>query len=359
MKLFFYQSKCGNAARMQFTGTDGLIHNVFVDAGFERTFRHVLIKEIQEIINNQQIIDAWIISHIHDDHIGGALAYIKAIQSGEIRDVVSTWYYNPPRGILLAPPISTNSHISEAKSIAQGDKVASYLSTINKLPLTDITTDTSTVDLNGLKLTFLSPNSATLAVLRQKYPAGGRNRFERNEMDTISQPSAAVASDYRFVLKDFESIPKKPDNSVENGSSISLLAEYNGKKILWLADAFPGVIIGVLKKIGYSVTNPLKCEWVNVAHHGSSGNNTPELYRHIDCSNYLISADGNNTAKLPTKACLSSILLNRHRAQRTHLYFIYDNKTLRSIFESDGSDVYDKYNFEAHYCNHPVIAFDL
>src|SRR5687767_6189831 len=121
MKVSVYQSECGNAARMQFNGTDRLIHNVFVDAGFERTFREILIDEIREIISSQQTIDAWIVSHIHDDHIGGILAYIKAIQSGEIVDTVNTWYYNAPRGILSIPMATPISRVSAAKSITQGD----------------------------------------------------------------------------------------------------------------------------------------------------------------------------------------------------------------------------------------------
>lgn len=360
MRLSFYQAECGNAASMKFTGDDGRVHNIFVDAGFERTFHHVLATEIREIDRRNQVIDAWIISHIHDDHIGGVLAYLKAIQSGQILDKVDRWYYNLPRGAYCLESALSQEFISEAKSIAQGDKLASYLASINKLPTDDICVELETIDVFGLRLTILSPDGPALVNLRKKYPAGKRNSFERNEDVSINQTKAATSFDYKLPLDAFRSFVPKKDNSIENGSSISFIAEYNGRRILWLADSFPSIIIRSLERLGYSTSKPLECDWVNVAHHGSSGNNIAELYARISCKNYLISADGNNNAKLPTKASLASILTSPQRdTSKYHLYFTYDNSTLRSIFEIDGTMVYEKYNFEVYYSDQPVISFDL
>ena len=87
MNVYFYQAECGDAARIHYMGTDGKMHNIFIDAGFERTFRHVLSEQIKSIIESKELIDLWVVSHIHDDHIGGVLMYIKAILDGEFADI--------------------------------------------------------------------------------------------------------------------------------------------------------------------------------------------------------------------------------------------------------------------------------
>jgi beta-lactamase superfamily II metal-dependent hydrolase len=137
------------------------------------------------------------------------------------------------------------------------------------------------------------------------------------------------------------------DDSVENGSSISVLTEYQNTRILWLADAHPNTIVSALKNLGYSNNNPLVCDWVKVTHHGSSGNNSNELYEMIQCENYLISANGENIHCLPTKECIARILRNEKRLPNSQykFHFTHDNQLLRSIFAVDGEDIYKELNF--------------
>jgi len=97
MEIKFFQAECGDAASIRFLGNDNKYHNIFIDAGYERTFRHALETEIQESIKKNEQIDLWIISHIHDDHIGGIIKYIDTINNGEFKDIVNQYLYNPPR----------------------------------------------------------------------------------------------------------------------------------------------------------------------------------------------------------------------------------------------------------------------
>ncbi|MDR2038000.1 MAG: hypothetical protein LBQ60_08755 [Bacteroidales bacterium] len=357
MELYCYQAECGDALRIRYIGDDGNPHNIFLDSGYERTFRYVLQQEINSLIDSNESIDLWIISHIHDDHIGGAIKYSKSVNDSETKDIVKTWFYNPPRKYSI--PKNNNDDISSAKSIRQGDLLYDFLLQTNKLPTFDITTNLSCQNLFGLKMYILSPTSTTITELREKYKDG--RLLVRNEIDTISSTKAASIFDYDRLLESFDLNNFEEDDSLENRSSISLLFEFEDKKILWLADSHPTVVYESLSKMGFSEINPLICDFVIVSHHASKGNNSSELYHIIRCDNYLVSSDGENTHCLPTKEALSRIIRNPRRdlAIPYNLYFAYDTDNLKRIFQSDTESVYRKWNFKTIYTKDKSLLFRL
>ncbi|SEP05950.1 MBL fold metallo-hydrolase [Flavobacterium sp. fv08] len=343
MEVFFYQAECGDAARIRYQGDDGLHYNLFIDSGFERTFRHIIGAELKKIQDAGENIVGWIVSHIHDDHIGGVVRYLDTIDSGEFTDLVNQWYYNPPR--IYTPKPEKN--VSEGMSIGQGDLLYDYLYKIRKLPQEDITAGDELPVPLGLKIKVLSPSPAKLEKLRKKYKHPGIP-LEQNEDESVSEAVSAKSHDYNLKLEDFDLDKWTQDTSVENGSSISILTTYKGNNILWLADSHPSDIVKSLKALGYTNKNKLKCSWVKVTHHGSKGNNSNALYSLIECENYLISANGDNNHCLPTKESLARIIRNKHRSEGSYykFYFTYDNQTLRDIFESESLDIYKKWKFE-------------
>lgn len=357
MKIISYQAECGDATLIEYIGSDKKLHHVLIDTGFKRTYLEVLEQDIKALIKADRSIDLCIISHIHDDHIGGAIAYIRAIENGTIGDCVQKWFYNPPRGRTITEP-SITSKISTAKSISQGDLLADYLISKGKLMDKDITNDRQ-IDLFGLKIKVLSPNAEALDALRVKYPAGRKNPFEIEELADISLAKAKLKNDYHIPIKDFKLNINKEDDSVENGSSIAVLVEENDKKYLNLADAHPRVITGTLQTLGYSASRPLVCDWVKVAHHGSKANNPSSLYDMICCNNFIISANGENKYKLPSKQCLATIIRSSQRTNAVcKLYFTYDNATLRSIFKTDDDNIFEELNFSVHFSGAPILAFE-
>lgn len=358
MEIKFFQAECGDAASLRYLGTDNKYHNIFIDAGYERTFRHVLEKEIQEIINRVEQIDIWIISHIHDDHIGGIIKYIDTINDGEYKDIVNQYFYNPPRVYDFNPSAKSASKFA---SVGQGDVFYEYLKSNNKLFDYDITTSIEPIELYGLKLIILSPTSNKLDSLRSKYPLGSTKSLEREEDEKISEAVTQKQNDYNTLINDFDLNKWKEDNSVENGSSISVLTEYNNKKILWLADSHPTDIVNSLEKIGFNQDNKIVCDWVKVTHHGSKGNNSDTLYSLIECNNYFFSVNGENKHNLPSKECIARILKNHRRPvnSKYKFHFSYDNEILRSIFKNENSSIYADYNFEVLYGIEKYLKFDV
>jgi len=358
MQIKFFQAECGDASGIRFLGNDNKYHNVFIDSGYERTFRHVLENEIEDISSRNEMIDLWIISHIHDDHIGGVVKYIETVRDGECNDIVNQYFYNPPRNYDFK---KSSKIISEFVSIGQGDVLYEYLKSNKKLLDYDITNSIDSIDLYGLKLTILSPTNDKLKSLRSKYPLESSKSLEREENEEISEAVSVKQNDYKTLISNFDLNKWKEDNSVENGSSISVLTEFNNSKILWLADSHPSDIVNSLRKLGYSQSNKIVCDWVKVTHHGSRGNNSDDLYNLINCNNFLFSVNGENKHNLPSKESISRILRNKQRAESSkyNFYFTYDNPVLKSIFDIENDSIYEQYNFQVFYSDQKCITINL
>jgi beta-lactamase superfamily II metal-dependent hydrolase len=350
-EIFFYKSECGDAARIRYLGTDGEYHNIFIDSGYKRTFKNIISKHINEIQVTNEMIDLWVVSHIHDDHIGGIQQFVKQIELGQSKDTINKWFYNCPRRTNLIRDVSNSP--SNVKSIRQADIFSGYLNRINKIAEEDIVSSSIPIDFFGLQVHILAPSIKKLGKLRAKYESDLGLPLEKFEGETISEAKAVVNDDYYIKLGDFDLYNWDEDDSVENGSSISILTDYKGIKTLWLADSHPSDIVTSLTQMGYSKDNKIKCELVKVSHHGSKGNNSDELYNLIDCCNYLFSADGKNKHKLPTKESIARILRNEHRNMLStyNIYFTYDNNVLRSIFSNEKESVFKELNFSPIFSN--------
>jgi hypothetical protein len=349
MNITIYQAECGDAAKLSFCGNDGKYHHIFIDSGYERTFKNIIKQEIKTLIEKEEVIDCWIITHIHDDHIGGVKKYIDYINTGELKDIVKYWVYNTPKYDI----IKQTNKISSPKSIRQSDILYSYLQSINNLPLNDFTKYTKNIDIFGLKIIFLSPTEKKLKNLRDKYHNNTAS-FENIEDETISIPTSLLKNDYDDKLLDFNLDIYNEDNNIENGSSISFIITYNGKNFLWLSDSHCSDIINSLLEIGYNISNKLNCEWVKISHHGSKRNNNKELFNLINCKNYIFTANGENIHNLPHKEVIAKILRNNHRDfhNKYRILFNYDNDILRGIFNCETSDIYKELNFETHFNAH-------
>lgn len=254
IQLYCYQAECGDAFRIRYIGNDNKVHNIFIDSGYERTYRHILQTEIEIISKSNEAIDLWVVSHIHDDHIGGVIKYIKTIKEDEITDIVKEWFYNPPRNYT---PLKRQNTISSTSSIDQGDFLYDYLCQMGKRPLYDVINNLEEKDFHGLKIEILSPNVENLQKLRDKYKKN--IPLEKCEYDEISYAKSSSNNDYHIPLNSFKLDNGKEDNSIENGSSISILSTYMNAKILFLTDSHPSVIISCLKEKGYSDKVRLCC----------------------------------------------------------------------------------------------------
>lgn len=77
MRLICYKAMCGDAFHLQFEGESGKNRNLFFDMGHPKTYSQILKNVVSKLVGASEQIDALFLSHIHDDHIGGASRFIR------------------------------------------------------------------------------------------------------------------------------------------------------------------------------------------------------------------------------------------------------------------------------------------
>lgn len=83
------------------------------------------------------------------------------------------------------------------------------------------------------------------------------------------------------------------DDGVTNGSSLAFVLEYGKeKRLLYLGDAHPSVIVEGLRYHYADEQPPYTFKAIKVSHHGSSHNTIPELLDVMDADYYALSTNG-------------------------------------------------------------------
>lgn len=343
MRLFSYRAKCGDAFHLQYEGESGKRRNIFLDMGHSKTYTQVLKGVNSNIVGASEQIDALFLSHIHDDHIGGASRFINDIQKDSaLGNVVSRWIYNAPRKYDVKQTDDKKAGV--LCGIVSGDKVYEHILSHSPSDLGDFIEGMS-FNIDGMTVTILSPDESKLNMLRRKY---SNNRpLCKSETDEVSVEAGNVKDDYATPLNEFKTDCFQEDLSIENASSIAALFEREGRRIIWLSDAVPSVVVNSLMKLGISEENKLHCDAVLLSHHGSAANNSMTLFKMIQADRYIFSADGINRHCLPNKETVARIVSASSILPIT-LFFNYNDGRLVRMFKQDEPE-YVKSVIDIHY----------
>lgn len=330
LSIQFFSVGCGDATALRFWGNDNQYHNLLIDAGYGYTYRSTIQKELLAIKERQEVVDLWCLTHTDDDHINGLVTFLKDPFFKSNQDIVKQYWFN--WSDYPAPNERTKVSVKEG-----GMTLRNYLKSERKLKEQDISTKMPVVDdFFGAKITILSPNEQKLET--------SKIAWQKEE----HSKKVSSKRDYGKTVCDLLKHDKfEEDNAPYNGGSIALLFEYNGVSILFLADSHPSVIEATLRDLEYSELNKLRVDYVKVAHHGSKKNTSPNFLNLINCSNFVISADGNRH-NLPDKITLARILESR-KDELTHFWFTHKTSQLEKIFTIDGQNIHQTYSFKCHY----------
>jgi beta-lactamase superfamily II metal-dependent hydrolase len=238
-----------------------------------------------------------VVTHLDSDHIAGMLKLLKAPPEGF--HAKQAWFNAYPQ---LAPGMLGAKegeflavHFNHEDSLRPGYWNGAFSRGAVGSPRGQ---DLRTVELDGgFKLTVLAPDEKALAKLRDEWEDVVSKYFEPGDIDATEE---ALKKDKRYRpgylggvnVNELADEPFREDTSVANGSSIVLLAEYEGHRCLLAADTFPSTIMAALSRLDDRHGSRLNLSLVKVPHHGSMKNNSKDLYRVIDCPRYLISTDG-------------------------------------------------------------------
>ena len=256
-----------------------------------------------------------VVSHIDDDHVNGILQLFTAIQNGQDGgddaglDVTTLWHNSFDDIAPTVEPAALDAAAARLKPVALGAEVprglgmsrgaALVLASVAQgrdlrnaakrlgVPVNFdghgglITAPASggRVERIGKRLTMrvLGPAAPQLAALQTEWD---------EEIARLKTQGKLTPASLQGILADFV------DASVNNLSSLVLLAEAGGKRMLLTGDARGDFILEGAKKAKLLKHGVMKVNVLKLPHHGSIRNVKKEFFEQIVADHYVISADG-------------------------------------------------------------------
>jgi glyoxylase-like metal-dependent hydrolase (beta-lactamase superfamily II) len=209
----------------------------------------------------------------------------------------------------------------------------------------------------GMRLTILAPDRGRLRKLRARWASVVRDAA-RSEADVEAIVAAGarrrglepllgpVAPDIRASSEaTFTS-----DRTPANGSSIVVLAEFEGKSALFTGDGFAPVIeIGLKRLLAERGIDRLPVDVVKLAHHGSRNNTSLPMLGLLDCRRFLVSTSGAIFCHPDIEAISRVIVTNGPDVElgfnyRTDTTNVWDDPVLQGDFAFPFTTQYPKSN---------------
>ena len=301
---------------LEFTGISGDEHAIVLDMGTRGVYMEYGRKELRKY----KSIDLCVLSHIHDDHIGGTLKFIDDVYGGILVPEIKQWWFNARR--VLAP--MQESRASEPISVIQANRIAGYLSNhSDEMEWRNDIKRGDRFDFDGLMIYVLSPGEVKWLDI-----------MPCMEEEHIVESIGGKRNDYNSKVREFDMSAYAEDQNEYNRSSIALLLEYEGKQFLWMADAVPSEVVQSLRELGYGEEDPVQCEYMTLSHHGSKGNTSMELLSLVSCNKFIVTGNGMNTYNLPDKETLARVI--HQFGGDVQFYATSLSWQLEKVFEVDG-----------------------
>jgi beta-lactamase superfamily II metal-dependent hydrolase len=131
-------------------------------------------------------------------------------------------------------------------------------------------------------------------------------------------------------VNELAALPFQKDSSPANGSSIAILIEFEGRRVLLTGDAHADVLEETLLRLSdIEQGRAVEVDAFKVSHHGSRKTLSPELVRLVNCHSYLISTDGSRHHHPDREAIARIVRLGSH------------NKTIIFNYRTDENKVWD------------------
>jgi len=265
---------------------------ILIDGGATGIYTRVLRPKLRALSEKERCFELLMVSHIDADHITGVLELLEDKDVGfRANDIWFNGYRHLPNenpdtlgpvqgekltDLLVKPKISWNAAFGKA---------AVVLPVGDKLPRVELE--------GGLVLTLLSPTPAKLADLKPTW----EKEVRKAGLDPNMKRPEDIETPEGFELlggaPDVDALAGEPfseDSAEANGSSIAVLAEFEGRRMLLTGDAHPSVLTAAIKRLGTG--GKLTVDACKLPHHGSKANVSRQLLQALDCKTYLFSTNG-------------------------------------------------------------------
>jgi beta-lactamase superfamily II metal-dependent hydrolase len=267
-------------------------HRILIDTGPASTYTASLAEKVQAVVDAEGrcVFELFVITHIDDDHIGGSLRFLDELNldTVKIRDIWFNGFFH----LSNLPPAELGAMQGEklTELIQRGGwpwnrhfkRKAVMVPSEGALPQHDFA---------GMTMTLLSPDFERLQALKPEWEKSVRGaglvpgEALRDEETVL--PGGFLGGD----VEDMAAEPFKEDKTHPNGSSIAFLAEFEGTRVLFAADALPTVLLESLQRAPFH-GEPQALDAFKLSHHGSTRNTSLELLEAFPAIHYLVSTTG-------------------------------------------------------------------
>jgi len=320
-------------------GTPPARQRILVDCGTSAVYPAVR-QRIVDLPAHERHFELLVVTHIDVDHIGGALDLLReraqlGVTFGEI------WFngfvHLTPGGVVPRPDdadVLGPLQGEELTELIVANGAGSWNAAAGGGAL--VVPDSGTLQAfslpGGMRLTLLSPTQSELDRLKPVWDAACRKAGivpgAATAADAARLDEAEEAEEEEDILgePDVDQLAAKPfksDRARPNGSSIALLAEYDGHRVLLAADAFAPVVIDALGRLPGRAGGRLPVDAVKMSHHGSRGNTSVDLVKAVKCANWLVSTNGKQF-RHPDRESIARVI--REGGSGVKLHFNYSTE---------------------------------
>ncbi|MDK2965356.1 MAG: hypothetical protein PWP53_968 [Lacrimispora sp.] len=368
--------------------------NIIIDCGYTSTAR-LLIDECKKINLLGQHIDLLILTHIDNDHINGARTLLNEIINNKIIKIKQIWYndyfmiykcvnkilgldiYKSSNVVLdkiINTPYPENSTIYKEKNV--GFQKALFLEDILTKPEvlsiwnTDFDYQYIAIDDKPIKKTLnnevvLYILGPYLNTLKQQFYEW-RDYLNKTNYSLLLDNNIDLAKAFEISLMLFHessnNFSKKKcgssanqiaelisfenfDTTTSNRSSISIVIEFNNKKLLFLGDSSPIDLENTL--LEYSNLNGHNSffDLVKLPHHGSKRNWSIKLNEIAKSKKYLIATNGNRHNHPDIETIMKII------SRPGNKEIIFNYKPERLLHKLNNLKVQETYTYTVNYEN--------
>ncbi|MBA4317622.1 MAG: hypothetical protein C0412_04400 [Flavobacterium sp.] len=368
-----YPSLGGDAFLIKKPGQNAT--NILIDGGFATTFQEYILPDLRNIKAEGNSLDLVVATHIDADHIAGLIKFFEVNGDSSKPSIIgiNEVWHNTLRSIknkstLLEKMLdadkeliteicrmgissSSQSQIApEEISARQGSSLGALLlknhykwngkegfSSINSQSYSSFEVSPN------VRLRVLGPSKERLEQLYKHWfndlqRLGFASKISNDSIfDDAFEFLCSMQSQANSVGEQTElSSPNEKrlneiyisDQSITNGSSISMIIEIGKSKLLFLGDSWTEDIIDELKNFK-DQEFPILFDAIKVSHHGSYCNTSPALLELIDSPVFLVSSNGQIHGH-PSEEVIKAIV-DRDADFHRDIHFNYSTSTSRRM----------------------------